>query len=635
MTSSNSGRKLNDKKIHLVQLMVANRIPYRTINDVTGISKGSISKYGKNIKKLPIKLCKNPFDLLTEAQIEEVEKSLARTPENLELAKAFNDMDYLIEQHEEGTRFEGPLDQIPLLDLQKIMDTPTDYHSPLSIQKWMDYYLAGRENMFLRWNPHKWSETQKEMFDLWWEHKMLMLETFRDCGKTMVADGVLIYEICENRDNNYFIMSETKEKAGDRVKQIGDILLTNKRLIADYGFLPHSAKYAGTKQFWRSNKITVKRHFKQTDPTLMAFSTESPAATGAHFAGGVFDDVWSFNLERNSVRNKEKFFGWFYGELEGCLEDAWELWLLTRKGVHDLYRDLEDSQHYVIYKKPAIIKYPSKYEMLYKEVVGRKVFDKVKIYSKDGEISEDCYGRFNMEFFLKKKGKMPADKFESEYQLNPMAAAGKYWKYKNLRWFGGHTKFIEMIKKRNAFNLLRTTAFMDLAFGAKSKADYTALSVVGFYDKKYYFLELYLKRAASMNDMIDMLAEASRTFPMLRTIYIESDLSQTRWVMELKKKCGFVNIQPFLSRQEAARLAKEDSAKRSDLEKKPLRIWTQLEGLIEDNIFYVNRYLRNLKEFKDEFITFPLCVHFDVLDSVGNACAVHQKKSVLVFALSG
>jgi len=633
---SKAGIKLDEAVILKIQILAANRIPYKIIHELTGVSAGTISKYCATVKKLPQKMCKNPFDLISEDQLKTIERSMARTAENLELAKALGDIDYLIEQHEEGTRFTGPLDQISLPDLQKLMDVPTGYHSKLPVKRWAAHYLGGKEGAFLRWHPHQWCKLQNEMFDLWQEHKMLMIECFRDGGKTMVADAILPHEICENVDNNYFIMSETKEKAGDRVKQIGDVLLTNKKIIADYGFLPHISRYGGTKQYWRGNKITVKRHFKQTDPTLMAFSTESPAATGAHFAGGVFDDVWSFNLEQNSLRNKEKFFGWFYGELEGCLEDAWELWLLTRKGVHDLYRDLEDSQNYVVFKKPAIIKYPSKWEARYKNVAGKKVLDYIKIYKKDGKITEDCHGRFSMEFFLKKKIKMPADKFEGEYQLNPMASSGVYWKYKDLRWINnGHTGFMKDLRNRNALKLLRIAGFMDMAFGTKSRADYTALAIVALFDRKFYFLELYLKHAASENDMVDMMKEACKTFPMLRNIYIEADFHQTNWVEKLKKKARFVSIKPFLSRQESARLAKEDSAKRADLQKKPLRIWSQLEGLIEDNILYINRYLRNLKEFKDEFNTFPMCQHFDVLDALGNACSVLGKKAVLIYALSG
>ena len=176
---------------------------------------------------------------------------------------------------------------------------------------------------------------------------------------------------------------------------------------------------------------------------------------------------------------------------------------------------------------------------------------------------------------------------------------------------------------------------MDLGFGKKARADYTALTIVGFFDRKYYFLELYLKRGATENDLVKMMKDAKVAFPQLRDIYIEADLQQTNKVDRLKRKTRFINVKPFLSRQEMNRLKKEDSAARADLKPKPLRIWLQLEGIIEDNALYINKYMRNYKEFVDEFRTFPLCEHFDVLDALGNNCSIFSVKSSLIFSLYG
>ena len=626
---------MSESLIRRIQTLASNRVPYRTIAEITRVSLGSISNYCKGVQKLPLSECKNPFEVMSEEDYRKIMIDRARTPENLKRAKVIGDIDYLIEQHRPGDRFEGPLDKISLPDLQRLMETPTDYHTPLSLVEWMKYYLEGREASFLRFFPHLWSDMQIEMFCLWQEHRRLMYECFRDAGKTMVADAILLYEICENPDNNYFIMSETKEKAADRVKHIGDMLLSNKKLIADYGFLPNIKPFKGIRQSWKADRITVKRHFKQTDPTLMAFSTESPAATGYHYAGGVFDDVWSFRLEQNSLRNKEKFHGWYDGELEGCLENAWELWLLTRKGPTDLYQDLEDSQFYVTFTRPAIKTFPSKWHIEYKEVEGKQIFDYIEVESDDYELTDDCNGRFSIEFFLEKKSKMRADKWESEYMLNPIAAQGIYWRKRDLRWFYGYRVLFKKWQERNAMALVRVTAFIDLAFGMKARSDFTALTVVAAFDRKFYFCELYLKRNATENMVVEMIRKACNDFPMLREVYIEADLSQTAAVRRIKEKVAFITIRPFLSRQETAELKKEDSAIRSDLKGKQVRIWTQLEGIIEDNILYINKHMRNKKEFDDEFRTFPVCEHFDVLDSLGNNIAASAKKSVLIYALSG
>lgn len=635
MNSSKQGKKLSESLILKLQLLSANRIPYSTISELTGVSKSTVSTYCKGVRKLPVSQCKNPFEVMSEEDYRKIEIEKARTVENLEKAKVIGDIDYLIEQHRPGDRFEGPLDKISLPDLQRLMEHPTDYHTNLSMREWAIKYLEGKEAGFLKFYPHKWSEKQLEIFDLWEQHKRIMVECFRDFGKTMIAIAIMVREICENRESNYFIMSETKEKAADRVKQIGDVLLLNKMLIADYGFLPNIKPYKGVRQAWKSDRITVKREFTQTDPTLMAFSTESPAATGYHYAGGIFDDIWSFKLEQNCLRNKEKFQGWYDGELEGCLENAWEMWLLTRKGPTDIYQDFEDTQFYVIHKLVAVKKFPSDWKIIYKEVGGKQVFDYIEVYGEDGEITDDCNGRFSMEFFLEKKSKMRKDKWESEYMLNPIAAAGIYWKYKDLRWFGGHQLFFKGLREKNAMKLCRVTAFIDMAVGMKARSDFTALTIVATFDKKFYFLELFLKRNATENDIAKMIRKACNDFPMLREVYMEADLQQSAAVRRIQVKTPFIKIRPFLSRQESNWLKREDSTIRSELTGKQARIWTQLEGIIEDNELYVNKYIKNKKEFDDEFRTFPVCEHFDVLDSLGNNIAASSTKAVLIFALSG
>lgn len=617
-----------------IRLLYANGLSVRKISKLTSIANSTVGGYCKGVVRIPVNKRKNPLvalEMMTPEQLKGYLEGVKPTAENLLESGKIRDIDYYLSTFKKGEQFTGPLDKISLEELQKVMETPTDYHSDLCMKDWAKYYLAGRSGRFLKDAPHQWCEIQNEIFDLWEEHQMLMVETFRGIGKTMAADAVLLYEICENPDNNYFIMSETQEKAGFRVKHIADALLTNKKIIADYGFLPHIKTYDGMKQTWRWHRITVKRHFHQTDPTLMAFSSESTVATGAHFAGGVFDDVWSFKLEQNSMRNKRKWLGWRDGELEGCMEHAWELWLLTRKGVTDLYQDMEDRQMHVVYKRPAVIKFPSKYEVLYKKVAGRKVYDGVKIQSSDWKITDDGNKRFSIAYFIEKMTKMDKDKWESEYQLNPIGARGQFWRYRHLRFIRTYDEFFRLL----VTNRYRVIGFMDLAFGKSSRADFTALVIVGYYNRKFYFLELFLKRGATERDMVRMMKEATEMFPQIRVIYIEDDLQQSNKVERLRKKAPFVSVQGFSSRQEQARLKKEDSAKRDDVEGKPLRIWCQLECPIEDNRVYINLNMRNFKEFKDEFIAFPSCSHFDVLDALGNAVSILQHKANLFFILSG
>jgi len=621
-------KKISDEQINAIRKMRQHGVTFAQIAKVCGVGYGTAQKYAEDVTMLPKSMRTNPF-AKTSPEFNSHKYKREIDPNDF---KDLRNKEYWFEGYERGTPLKAPLDIFSLTELQELMEEPTDYHSPLSMSEWAQHYLEGPKN-FLKYAPYEWGKGQLEIFDLWEEHLKIMIETHRDYGKTMAVDAILCREICEHRENNYAIVSETDKKARARVKHIGDILLKNKKIIADYGFLPHIRVFQGTRQSWTKGEITVKREIAQTDPTLMCFSSVSKGATGAHFNGIVYDDVWSRILDRNPD-NKEKWLEWFDGELEGCLEDAWECWVLTRKGITDLYQTMEDREYYVVYRRPAVVKFPSKYHYTYKTVEGRKVFDKVVVESNDYEMSDPS--RFEIEFFLEKKMKMNPAEWESEYQLNPTARTGKYWSWKNLRFIDGYSYFINLVKGKGEHRKMKIIGAMDMAFGTSSRADYTALVIIGYFERKFYFLELYLKRGATENDTVKMLAEAKRTFVDMETVYIEADLQQSARVDSLKKKAAFLHILPILSRQEQAMLDKANKERKSvNLTGKPLRIWSQLEAKIEDNVLYINKHLRNFKEFKDEFITFPKCEHFDVLDALGMGISKMTAKGALIFAFHG
>ena len=622
-------KKLDDKVIATIKQLRSHGLAYRDISERLGVGYGTVQKYARNVTFLPKSMRKNPF-MLKSPKVEPdlYDKRIINAEDYTNL----QNKEYWLEQHVPGERFKAPLHLFSVVELQEIMEEPTGYHSPLSMKDWAVKYLEGPRN-FLKHKPHTWGEGQLEIFDLWEEHRKMMFKAHRTFGKTMGVDAILVHEIAENCENNYAICSETDKKARQRVRHVGDMFLKNKKIIADYGFLPHQKIYKGVRQSWTKDQITVKREISQTDPTLMCFSSQSKGATGAHFDGIVFDDVWSRIMDRNPD-NKDKWLEWFDGELEGCLENAWEFWIYTRKSPIDLYQTMEDRQYYVIITKPAFIKYPSKYHYTYKTIKGNKVFDKVIIESDDWEISDPS--RFTPEEFLEKKLKMNPTEYESEYQLNPMARSGKYWDWKDLRFTNGYEEFLTMLKEKGKRRKARIIGSMDIAVGTSARADYTALCIIGFFERKYYFLELYLKRGANETEIVKILAEAKRTFNDLETVYIEADFQQAQYVKNLQKRASFLHILPVLARQEQRLLEKATPERRNiNLNGKALRIWASLEPKIEANTLYVNRYMRNFEEFQAEYKTFPKCEHFDVLDALSSGMFKMEKKGALIFALSG
>lgn len=221
--------------------------------------------------------------------------------------------------------------------------------------------------------------------------------------------------------------------------------------------------------------------------------------------------------------------------------------------------------------------------------------------------------------------------FESEYQLNPLAFVGKYFKIENIRQLYGYNSFLEGLD----WNQAQVIGCMDLAFSNEPTADYNALVVVVAYRGQFYFLQTYLKKTAFDEDRLSMLQEAKKDFPMLNTVYIEADLQQSAKVQELQRKCPFVTIRPVQSREEQRKLEKSDDKLKTQLTGKTLRIHSQLEDPISAGILHANVYMRHYAEFITELKHFPKSEHFDVIDALGNAISLLKGRAAIMFSISG
>jgi len=631
------GKKLSDKAISVMKILRTNGLTLDDIAMTMSISVATASKYCKGVTILPKYKQKNPFDLLSDAESLKVLNYDKRTPPVQDLLKAKNvtDIDYYFDNHVEGKKFKAPLhivDQLPLQHLREAMKIPTGYHSELSMADWIDHYLGDH---ILKYDPHRLTKLQRLMIDFHLDNRRSMFEAFRGAGKTMIAIGVITYNICENPDGNFFIQSEIDSKAADRVKTVGSILLNNKRIIADYGFLPHIDKYQGTNQAWKASSITVKRRYQQTDPTLMALSWTAAKSTGAHFAGGVYDDVWSIKLETNSEVNKDKWLAWYDGEMQGTLEDdTWELFLLTRKGPSDLYQELEDRGIYAVTKHPAILKYPTEINYTYKEVNGKQIVSGCN-FTRDGKLS--CTERFGMEFFLMKRKSLATSKWESEYQLNPVANEGKYLSWGDLRFMKTKDDFFELFNNepKRIRKYTRIYGVMDFAFGRSERAHWNVLGVFAQYNHNTYFLQQYLKRGASNTDRANMIQRAYKEFPYMSMVHAEADLQQSETVRELQKLVPHIFIKEMYSRHEASILGKEKEMAISNLSSKHARIYSQLEVPLQAHRVFINKSMNDFDEFEREFRYFPNYKFDDVIDVMGSAVGISKGSSALLYAVSG
>lgn len=610
-------KPLSAKTIATIRHLRKHGFIYKDIAKRLNIHESTAFKHSTDVKMLPPELRVDPFKVLTD--LESMKLSARDDYKSKQHLK-----DYWIENHVEGERFEGPLNLYSLDELVKEMAEPTDYHSPLKADDWFDYYIAP---MMFRGDSMTLSSTQHEVNEFLDTHQHGLVEVFRKMGKTVLVVGRLTNQIVENKEENFAVQSEIIDRSRDRVMAVRAHLQSNPRLIADYGYLPHDKKYRNTTALWKAGEFVIKRETIQTDPSLKALSWKDAKMLGGHFKGVLFDDPWSIKLEENRDANKEKWFRWYDSTLIGSMEeDSWQHIVCTRKGLYDIYRELEDRGVFAVYKKPAIIHYPSHIEYIRDE--NDRIVDVV--FSDDGEISDDCNGRFNMRFFLMQKVQMSAAAWEMEYQLEPMPLKGRLFNWDDIQ----HYKLSQLCQaKPDAIDpSVRVIGAMDMAFGKSDTAHYTALVILGSKGHNIYLLQIYMKRGASKKYKAKMIDRAKEDFPTMRKVYIESDLQQSAYVEELQELVDSVRIEPVLSRHEEKILKKEEIGK---LKPKDVRIVSQLDEVIESQRFHIRKDMKNYDEFQREVKEFPKSKWDDVIDAVGIGVSKLKKRKGKFWSLSG
>lgn len=625
-----SNRKLSPDLINTIKVLRMNGIGFHQIAAELELSVSTVHKYGKDVIILPDRLQKDPWA--------EAERILGRPNSKLQEKGDFKtqikEKDYWKEEHESGTPFEGPVDLFSLEELKEMMEEPTNYISPLNQEEWYNYYIAP---LMFRGISSTLSKTQVKVNNFLDDNLWALVEVFRKMGKTVLIEGRLVRPICEHRDNNYAVQSEAIERSEERLQVISNHLTGNKRLIAHYGYLPLERSYKGMKGGWKKDQITVKRDTIQTDPTIKAVSWKDARLLGGHFHGILFDDPWSSKLEENSEKNREKWFRWYDSTLIGCMEDnAWQHIICTRKGLYDIYRDLEDRGVFAVYKQPAILEYPTDYEYV-KNIQGK--ITGVVIRSDDGRISDDCNGRFSMEFFLMQKALMSETGWEMEYQLNPVPFKGRYFDWDDLLFIKNYNEFHDIVRGNDPFSdspqYLKRAKYigaMDMAFGKSETAHYTALVIWAFFKGKYYWLQSYIKKRTSKMNKAAMIHKAKREFPFMNTVYIEADLTQSEYVEDLTKLISGVRIEPVLSRHEEKAVSKGDIGK---LTPKHARIVAQVEDIVERRELIINESMNHFDEFRREFKEFPRSKYDDLMDAGGIAASRLKKSRYKLFGFSG
>ncbi len=510
---------------------------------------------------------------------------------------------------------------------------PTGYISPLNDVEWINYYL----NWDLFGGGTLYG-TQIEISVHFDKNLWAAADVWRGVGKTMLAFGKIIRKMCDNPNIKLFIITEESSRSIQRVSVIKYILKTNKKIIHDYGYLPHDKAYKGIRGKWTSQMLQLKRDIVAQEPTLIGLSQGATNMLGYHFDGGLIDDPWSTEIQRQKG-SKEKWLDWFTETFLGCIEKGAFCWMLfTRKGVNDLYDD-------IIYRRglfnpirrPAIIKYPSKFHYVLTEkkipIMDQELgVPAVVIDVDDGEIYDDCHGRFSMPYLLGKRSQMGKLKFEQEFQCNPMPMEGGILSWKQLKFYNDPQFKLE---KHEYFdpNRVSWVSFMDQAFGPSDRADFSVITVMGFDGGRIYFDKIYRGRW-STQEKINQVKQVFKDYPKMTKMGIETGLVQTwaaKLIMEALPEFPLVPV----DQRGAGRNYNLAIGTLRELDAKVLRIHDQWSVPLVRGNMYINAEMEWIDDFEREFRFLGNSDHDDIMDSSGSCLEMINTSQIYHFFMDG
>jgi len=545
-------------------------------------------------------------------------------------------------------------DRTTVRSRKKFKPAPTGYHSPLSIYKWLPYYLPNhfrgdkaikqafsslkKKSVFKtilasQQTPRSHKNQppkkrprlyfgQKRMLKWMMSNPWAAFEVFRSAGKTQLAIGLMVYLICENPNLRLFYLSEEQRKTIRRVRLVRS-LLASEMIVNDYGYLIDDGVHGKSTE----SMFQCYRSIDAIEPTLMAITWRDAQALGYHFDGGILDDPWSQKLQ-NEFGAKKKWLEW-WGEFRFCLEDAKFCWMLrTRKALHDLYEELDKKRLFAVYRQKLIIKAPSKVTFIEN---SRGVIEDVK-FSNDYMIFDDCFGKYSMKNLLLLQKEDPYY-FEREIQNNPYMIEGDVFKWKNARFYDAKSTDIIIKGFRDQVRThgggVTIIKMMDMSFGESEQSDFNVLLVLAKYKNRYFLMDAWVGRW-NFDKRLKIIEKAEEKYPGV-PLYIEEDFWQLAIIKDIRSKLPHLTIRGFQSKGKG-----QDFKSMYEGEKKAAKkgkIHDALAVPWNDRRVYIRKDITGLQMLQEQLSQFPNCTYFDYLDTLAMGVIVLRPKggSVALF----
>lgn len=444
--------------------------------------------------------------------------------------------------------------------------------SPFGEELFMGYYFA-------EYIKYPFAPFHFEMFQDWRDLQSgkireLVWCMFRESAKTSIAKVLITKAICLKERSYVNSDSFDKNNSETFLFDVAQNLLSNRRIIKDFGFLYEKKRSTDEMTLSRIGKFLTKNN------VLVEAHSVAESVRGRIFGAQRPDFVVLDDFETNKTKDSDAYTSVTKGHIEefasGLDSKAGILYLcnyITKNGVVQwlMDRSLEDPRIRVRMapiEEEGVPTWPSKYCMT------------------DGEAV--LTGKISLEDKKKQFGYVV---YQTEMMNNPIGSEFQVFK-KEMFTYISFDEVMKMAKR----------AFMtiDTAISQKNSADYTGI-VINFVDREGFWNIMTFKRRMTPRELLDFIFEYWEKYN-IEVIGIEKTTFQMAlkefFEEEMRKRGKYPRIVDL----------KHNQTKKED------RIRGGLLGRYEaHSIRHITGYCEGLE---DEELSFPHGTHDDVLDAL-------------------
>jgi phage terminase large subunit-like protein len=386
-------------------------------------------------------------------------------------------------------------------------------------------------------------DCHKEVIE-WWtrqdarNYQLLLFP--RDHGKSRLIAYRVAWELTKDPTLRVLYISATANLAEKQLSFIKGILTSE---IYRRYWPEHVNQEEGKRSRWTNSEISLDHPLRKEenvrDPSIFTGGLTT-SLTGLHCDIAVLDDVVvAENALTSEGRSKVASQYSLLSSIEGA--DAREWVVGTRYHSKDLYNDLMEMKEVLYDDEGEQTGEDNIYEILEKPVEdqgdGTGQFLWPKQQRKDGK----WFG-FDIATLAKKRGKyLDKGQFKAQYYNDPSDPDNvpvsrdkiQYFDRKHLRLDNGHWHYKD--SKLNLFGAI------DFAFSLRSKADYTALVLIGVdSDNNVYVLDIDRFRTDRISEYFDHIFElhSKWSFRKLRAEVTVAQMAIVKQLKELIKQHG-------------------------------------------------------------------------------------------------